>query len=396
VAVSGPRSTRTLVHGSPVWRIGVGVALAVIVGVGAGLYSMWRSRPLETVISSESQSVTDVPAGPAAPAVPDPAITSRLELAAASLEAHNYRAALAYARQVLTLDATHAEAAKIRDEASAVLARFDEAIADARRRVASGDVKGATQALNTARDIDPIAPGVADVASRLAELSRAPEPRTDARASRPPDVERQARGQTPTHGQSAAPALPQPPAAVTPQSQARGDVPSPPAASPPVPATPPPTSTAPATSGVIPPAPSPEPVAPSKPSPSSPAAETAKPREKPQASAPSPAEEDEAAIRQVTATYARAIEGKDLALFRSIKPNLSREEERRLQDGFRAVTSQRVDLTILSIDRRDNDASVVLRRRDTIQAGGRQQTTESRQTLTLARTSAGWKVIDIR
>jgi hypothetical protein len=98
----------------------------------------------------------------------------------------------------------------------------------------------------------------------------------------------------------------------------------------------------------------------------------------------------------VTATYARAIEGKDLALFRSIKPNLSREEERRLQEGFRAVTSQRVDLTILSIDRRGDEASVVVRRRDTIQAGGRQQTAESRQTLSLSRTNAGWKVVDIR
>jgi ketosteroid isomerase-like protein len=128
--------------------------------------------------------------------------------------------------------------------------------------------------------------------------------------------------------------------------------------------------------------------------PAPPAAETAKPRPQPP---PGPtAEEDEAAIRQVTATYARAIEGKDLPLFRSIKPNLSREEERRLQEGFRAVTSQRVDLTILSIDRRGDEASVVLRRRDTIQAGGRTQTTESRQTMTLARTGAGWKVVDIR
>jgi hypothetical protein len=98
----------------------------------------------------------------------------------------------------------------------------------------------------------------------------------------------------------------------------------------------------------------------------------------------------------VAASYATAIEGKDLALFRSIKPNLSREEERRLQEGFRAVTSQKVDLTVVSIDRRGDDASVVVRRRDTIQAGGRQQTAESQQTMRLARTSAGWKIVDIR
>jgi hypothetical protein len=137
-------------------------------------------------------------------------------------------------------------------------------------------------------------------------------------------------------------------------------------------------------------------VAPSKPPPPSAAAETAKPRERPPTVQGPTAEEDENAIRQVTATYARAIEGKDLALFRSIKPNLSREEERRLQEGFRNVTSQRVDITILSIDRRGDEASVILRRRDTILAGGRQQTTESRQTMALARTGAGWKVVDIR
>jgi len=51
-------------------------------------------------------------------------------------------------------------------------------------------------------------------------------------------------------------------------------------------------------------------------------------------------EDDEAAIRRVVATYQRAIENKDLALFRSVKPNLSREEERRIEEGFRAVTSQ--------------------------------------------------------
>ncbi len=101
-------------------------------------------------------------------------------------------------------------------------------------------------------------------------------------------------------------------------------------------------------------------------------------------------------MRRVIATYVRAIEGKDLALFRSIKPNLSREEERRLQDGFRAVSSQRVSLTILSIDRRGEEASVALRRRDTIQAGGRQETTESQQTMTLARTGRGWVIVEIR
>jgi len=95
-------------------------------------------------------------------------------------------------------------------------------------------------------------------------------------------------------------------------------------------------------------------------------------------------------------TYARAIESKDLALFRSIKPNLSAEEQRRLEDGFRAVTSQQVALTIVSIDRRRDDATVALKRRDTIDVGGRKRTVGSDQTLQLARTPAGWVVVTIR
>jgi hypothetical protein len=112
---------------------------------------------------------------------------------------------------------------------------------------------------------------------------------------------------------------------------------------------------------------------------------------------PTPAApDDEAAIRRLVATYARAIEGKDLALFRSIKPNLSGEEQRRLENGFLAVSAQQVALTIVSIDRRRDDATVALKRRDTITVNGRRQTVDSDQTLQLARTPGGWVVVTIR
>ena len=111
---------------------------------------------------------------------------------------------------------------------------------------------------------------------------------------------------------------------------------------------------------------------------------------------PSTAADDEGAIRKLVATYARAIETKDLALFRSIKPNLSAEEQRRLENGFRAVSSQQVSLSIVSIDRRRDDASVVIKRRDIIDAGGRRQTVDSDQTLQLTRTAGGWVVVTIR
>ena len=97
----------------------------------------------------------------------------------------------------------------------------------------------------------------------------------------------------------------------------------------------------------------------------------------------------------MVATYARAIETKNLALFRSVKPNLSADEQRRIEAGFRAVASQQIGVTILSIEQRGSDASVRLKRRDTILAGSRQQTTESEQTMTLTRTPSGWVIREI-
>jgi hypothetical protein len=111
--------------------------------------------------------------------------------------------------------------------------------------------------------------------------------------------------------------------------------------------------------------------------------------------AAAPPEDDESMIRRLVATYARAIETKDLALFRSVKPNLSSEEQRRLDDAFRAVTSQRVSITILSINRRGQEASVRLRRHDQIEAGGRSQTVESQQTLMLVHAGPGWVIREI-
>lgn len=101
-------------------------------------------------------------------------------------------------------------------------------------------------------------------------------------------------------------------------------------------------------------------------------------------------------MRRVVATYGRAIESKDIALFRTVKPNLSRDEERRLQEGFRTVSSQQVRLTIVSVDLHEQAATVVAQRHDVIEAGGRRQSADSRQTFTLARTPGGWVITAIR
>jgi hypothetical protein len=107
-------------------------------------------------------------------------------------------------------------------------------------------------------------------------------------------------------------------------------------------------------------------------------------------------EQDEQAIRQLVATHGRAIETKDLGLYRSIWPTLSPEQARLVQEGFRAVTSQRVELTVVNITRQGNEATVTVRRRDMIQAGGQQSTRDSQQTMTVARQGARWVIVNIR
>ena len=346
--------------------LAAGVLLAVVL-IGLLALAAYRfSRP--TAAPPETAASVDTAAAP------DP-VAERVRSAQGALDARNYRGAAAQAAEILAIAPGHEEAVRIRSAAQAVLSTFDEAIADATRRLRSGDFEGAARSLDTARNIDPTAPGLIALSSQLANASRranASDVKPDA-ASRPNVADQPA--PSPAAGialpppQSSAP----PPVAVAPsEATARPD----PAPVSPAPPAPDPVAAAPS------PQPPPEPVR----------------TEKPVAEAPTPPVQanDDAAIRQLVSNYARAIEGKDLTLFRSIKPNLSREEERRLQDGFRAVTSQRVNLAIVSLDRTGDTAVVVVNRKDVVRAGGREYTTDSRQTLRMARTAAGWAIVDIR
>ena len=355
------------------------MAIAVVAVLAAGAYGVWRGMAPATP-ATEAPVTT----------LSDAAIDSRLSLARSSLNGRNYRAAMSYATSVLAVDAGHAEATRIRDEAREQLARFDEAVGRAREELAAGDVQGAARSLEAARAIDPASPAVVELSSRLSEVARerdaararhlgAPAPGTAARA----DGFATAAATGPRAGPGTTAAAPAPP---------QVDAPFPATALPPPPApapAPPP----------APPLPVPEPTVttpPAEPLPNAPSPPAATRPPEPAAATPSRDEADETAIRRVVATYGRAIETKDLALFRSVKPNMSANEERRLQQGFRAVSSQRVNLTIASIDRRGETASVVVQRRDVLEVSGRTQTAETRQVLSLARAGDGWVIVEIR
>lgn len=347
------------------------VALAAVAVLGAAAYALWPRPSAPPANEGRVVGLADVE------------LQNRVSLARSSLDAHNYRAALAYAREVLAVDADHAEATRIRDQAQGMLRRFDEAIIQARAHLSNGDIQATARSLEAARELDPSSPSLVEIGAGLSELvrnrERAEREAAERQAARtpPPSRDTTPRDTTPREPPKEAPK--QAPAA-SPPVETPPVVPAPVPVSPsfpdPPPSAPPPKTTAPE------PAPTP-----ARPSP--PAVEKRPPE-------PTSAEADEAAIRRLVTTYGRAIETKDLALFRSIKPNLSSDEERRLVEGFRAVSSQQVNLSIASVDLKGDRASVVLQRRDVFEVRGRRQTVESRQTLALSRSGGDWVITEIR
>jgi len=83
-----------------------------------------------------------------------------------------------------------------------------------------------------------------------------------------------------------------------------------------------------------------------------------------QAATATKAQED--ALRHLLASYERAIETKDLPLFRSVKPNLSAEEEKRLRKAFDSTRTHDVTITVEALDCQESRCVVRLARRDTL------------------------------
>ena len=110
-------------------------------------------------------------------------------------------------------------------------------------------------------------------------------------------------------------------------------------------------------------------------------------------SAPS-REQEEAAIRQVITDYVRAIETKDIALFRQVKPNLSADEEQRLNAAFSNTDAHDAEVEIDSITVQGDTARVSTTRSDTFVVRGRTQKTDPRpQSFTLQKTAQGWVIV---
>jgi serine/threonine protein kinase len=132
---------------------------------------------------------------------------------------------------------------------------------------------------------------------------------------------------------------------------------------------------------------------PSAPAPGAPASRATSPA--PMAP-PAAAESDDAAIRRTLATYAMAVEKKDVSLFRSVRPGLSAAEEGRLRDSFKQIESQQVTLDVEDIRVDGRTATVRLSRKDSLVIAGRRQTQASRQVLRLEKAGADWIISEFR
>src|SRR5262245_1592963 len=101
---------------------------------------------------------------------------------------------------------------------------------------------------------------------------------------------------------------------------------------------------------------------------------------------------EERAIQKVLESYVHAIESRDLELFKSVKPNLTPEEERRARKAFESVKSQAVAMTINAVEVKDAEAVVHVNRRDTINGS---IVSSFPQTFALVKGKEGWRIREI-
>ncbi|MEZ5294636.1 MAG: serine/threonine-protein kinase [Vicinamibacterales bacterium] len=330
-----------------------------------------------------------VTGGPGGERTSPPQVGDTVARAQDRLEARDYRSARAEAAAALARDPANREATRIQVAADAALARLDGILGAARESLEADDLVAAARALASAQALAPADARVAELAGRLASRPTpappVPEPRERAprTATEPPA----AGGRQPQ-------ALPVSPAPARPPVT---EAPAPTQAAAPAAAPPPATATTPVPPQVPPPTPSaePRPVETFTPRTASPVDRRAALDPAPPRPAEPPAREsDEVLVRRVLDTYVRAIEAKDVALYRAVRPGLTADDERRLRDSFAQVEKQDVDLRVEQLTITGDIADARVSRVDVVRAGGRTQTSRSAQTIRLARRSGAWVIVE--
>ncbi len=355
-----------------------------------------------TAFLRRSQTTVPPPADSQAKAMVSVALEAQLEAARRSYEFKDLEGAMAGAEKALQLDPANAEAQSLLRNARTSFDEVEGLARTAREAAGKGDLDGASQALSKVLALMPKHPVAGELSVQLASRFKAKADAASKEMNRASEAARQAgassfraygeaatlagRAQVAYRGTQyteaaqlfseaqrgyevsrrdalALAAKPHP----TPVSTA--------AMAAPTPGSEIPTST-------IAPTPLPTPTQPP------PAPVVAAPTSPPVQSRPTP--NDEAAVRQMLASLKRAIEEKDLALYKKMRPGLTAEEERRLRDSFSNVVSQQVDYGVDSISFDGDKATVQV----TLIARVSGKTNPPvRQVMRLVRSDSGW-VID--
>ena len=386
----GAGSSRALVLG--------GAAALLLAGtVGGVLWVRGRTTPqAQPPAGQEQGNLTEV------------YVTNQMELARADLANRDYEAAARRTEDVLKLAPASAEARGVLDQAREAQRQIADAVAEARSAFGRGDTNGASVALGRVMTLDPRQPVIGELSAALNQHFRpqaedgrrqADGARKSAEAARAVALAGFTQGQKlVTEGDAlfrrqdyaaaaqkylesrdafdratrqaiearVVAARPSPTAyplaLVTPSPLAPTALPAP--------------TVSPTFEVALPP----------------PAVVTAPPPP-PSTLAPVPATPrsagSEAEVRQVIAEYGRAMETRDLTLYRALKPSLSSEDEKRLREAFKVSKTQRVGITVDSVQVEGDRATVRATRQDVIDG---RPTKAVAQTFQLVRVGSTWQI----
>jgi len=333
------------------------------------------------------------------------AIEAQLDAARKSLEYKDPEGAIAAAQKALQFDPGNLAAQDITTRARALLDGVEADAREARRMAEAGDLDGASRSLARVLDVMPKHPVAAELSEKLAsrfkakaddaskEMKRAAEAARRAGAS---SLRAYADGASYANQGEAAYGRKQYTEAVQRFAEARrayeaagrdaqDTAAKRAAAAVATKAAEPPPVTVVATPLSVPATPHPTPAATAQAPVVTPPPATPPPAQK-------PVVDDDAAVRQVVARLKQAIEQKDLALYKRLRPDLKPDEERRLRDAFQNVTSQQVDYTVDSVSVDGDKATLRVTRSGRVSG---QAVPAVRQVLKLARTESGWVITEI-
>jgi serine/threonine-protein kinase len=426
---SGQRARTAAAGGGLRWML-VGAAVVVIAAAGGLLSWGLLGRAAEP-----SPPPAAAASGPSA--LEQQLLAAERKLAQESLQDREYREAIDHAGRALAVSAADAESLRVREAARQALDSADAAANSARAALEQGDTTTAGRRLEELLEIQPGHLAVAELTGQLNDSFR-PQAEQAKAAMRQAEAEARRLGATSGDAVEGAgrlsregagafarreyavaaekflgardgfaragraaearraasrPTAPPP----TPEARPAATAVAPPAPAPAReaarPANPGPTATPSTAAANTSPAPmesAPSPLTTTRPVPPPAAAPASAP---PPAArpAPPPGPSDEELIRALVEDYGRAIETKDLGLFRRVKPNLSGDEEQRLRQAFEAGQHD-VNIEILDVSVSGNTARVRLVRRDGMNGNALKP---FQQVLSLRRGPSGWTVESI-